>query len=499
MRLLISLLDGTDFKLCWIGQSQRRTNHVTVIDLIPDELLLDIFDYIVVHDVTNWQVLTQVCRRWRQIVFASPRRLDLQLFCTNGTSVKEYLACWPAFPIVVRYECGGFRGDPTPNVEDNVVAALDSEHHSRISHIWLSVPSSLWSKLTTVMQEPFPALTSLLVIRDDGNVPSIPSGFLGGSAPCLRKIWFDGIPMPALPNLLSHKSNLVELEISDFDTPRADFISPAALVACLAVLPRLKALTVSLPTWTSQDDHWKIDPPPKTGVALPALTSFAFLSERTYLEEFVAQIETPRLEWIDITFQEFLDSQIPQLTEFINRSGLKPSSFEDAKICFDDHDMVFIDLNYELDHIPFSIHISSWEETNHKVWCMVQALRQISGILSNVGHLEIDTERRWPIEDEDDDDEDEYEDEDMGDADWLGLLRPFTAVETLYVCEKYGKSVARALEGMPAEIGNQVLPALKELVLEGEPTTSTDYLFLSLQGRDRPVTITIERSQYETH
>jgi hypothetical protein len=35
------------------------------------------------EDVEVWQVLVHVCRRWRSIVFGSPRRLNLQLFCTS--------------------------------------------------------------------------------------------------------------------------------------------------------------------------------------------------------------------------------------------------------------------------------------------------------------------------------------------------------------------------------------------------------------------------------
>ncbi|KAH9968533.1 hypothetical protein BGW80DRAFT_1338084, partial [Lactifluus volemus] len=35
----------------------------------------------------KWQRLAHVCRRWRHIIFDSPRSLNLQLFCTYGTPV----------------------------------------------------------------------------------------------------------------------------------------------------------------------------------------------------------------------------------------------------------------------------------------------------------------------------------------------------------------------------------------------------------------------------
>jgi hypothetical protein len=450
---------------------------VPVVDLLPDELLLDIFDHIrrsrtdfqlCDNPVWKWHVLVHVCRRWRQIVFASPLRLDLQLLCTYGTPATKYLACWPAFPIVVSYNS---ELKLTPNVEDDVIAAL--EYHSRISQIKLAISSSLWSRMATVMRKPFPALTSLSVYTMDKNVPSIPSGFLGGSAPCLREIQFHGIPTPALPTLLFYTSDLVELVLRDIDTPRTDFISPAALVARLAMLHRLKDLLISLPLWTPQLDpeleldHWQTHLPPKPRVVLPALTSFAYYGERTYLEDFVAQIDVPRLDQIHITFHDLAHSQIPQLSEFINRSGLKSSRFEFAKICFDNRNMVFVDLNQVLDRpsysIPYSIHILSCDGVDDKVWCMTPVLRQTSAMLSNVSRLEINTERPSPPEEED---------EDMDDIDWLEFLRPFTAVETLHVCEKLAKSIAHALEGLRAEADSQVLPALNLLFLEGEPTRS---------------------------
>jgi hypothetical protein len=53
--------------------------------------------------VWKWHTLVHVCQRWRQIVFASPRRLNLQILCTHGTPVRKNLGIWPAFPIAIDY------------------------------------------------------------------------------------------------------------------------------------------------------------------------------------------------------------------------------------------------------------------------------------------------------------------------------------------------------------------------------------------------------------
>ncbi|KAH9014633.1 hypothetical protein EDB84DRAFT_818340 [Lactarius hengduanensis] len=91
----------------------------TMIDMLPDDVLLEIFDLCqerysfldAIERVWGWHFFVHVCRRWRQIIFESPHRLNLRIFCTQGTPVRKNLVL--------------------PNDEDNVVAAL--EHPDRVS------------------------------------------------------------------------------------------------------------------------------------------------------------------------------------------------------------------------------------------------------------------------------------------------------------------------------------------------------------------------------
>jgi len=366
---------GTD--LCGIGENDRQAIYATTIDLLTDDVLLEIFDHIrpdfeVRHvPVWKWHLLVHVCHRWRQIIFASPLRLDLRLLCTYETPVRKGLGFWPALPIVIDYD--GWR-DFKFNGEDDVVAAL--EHPGRVRQLKLTVTSLLWRKMATIMQEPFPALTYLSISSMGRNVPTLPGGFLGGFAPCLREIRLSGVPIPALSTLLSSASDLVELVL--LDIPQTGYISPAALVACLAVLPRLDSLSIGFQSQASRAD--RIHPPPETQVVLPALTSFSFEGECAYLEDFVAGIDTPRLDSIDITYSSQLDLQVPQLSEFISRSDLELSRFRHAEIYFDDSEMISFRFCHEVDPEEFAIaiHISSCEGTNEEVWYMGQVLNQTS-------------------------------------------------------------------------------------------------------------------------
>ena len=71
------------------------------IDILPDDVLLDIFDFYVNlpqeyslelwKEEVLWQSLVHVCRRWRNLVFGSPRRLKLRLHCSPEKTTRDTL------------------------------------------------------------------------------------------------------------------------------------------------------------------------------------------------------------------------------------------------------------------------------------------------------------------------------------------------------------------------------------------------------------------------
>ena len=92
------------------GTDSNTLNPRVTVEKLPDDVLLEIF-YVARCQVDanepryfedRWRTLVHVCKRWRSVVFASPRRLDLQLFCTNRTPVKKLLDIWPPLPIYIQ-------------------------------------------------------------------------------------------------------------------------------------------------------------------------------------------------------------------------------------------------------------------------------------------------------------------------------------------------------------------------------------------------------------
>ena len=99
--------------------------------MLTDNVLLEIFDHYGESDdqyfycVWQWQLLAHVsCRRWRQIISASPRRVVLQLLCKHETPVRKNLGIWPAIHIIMLYRSGIW-----PSHDDNVIAALEHPYH----------------------------------------------------------------------------------------------------------------------------------------------------------------------------------------------------------------------------------------------------------------------------------------------------------------------------------------------------------------------------------
>ncbi len=126
-----------------------RLGQGVTVDVLPDDVLLAIFDfYVVKYQVTDlvlddndaekkielWQSLVHVCRRWRGLVFASPRRLNLQLFCIPSRTAKKTLDVWPALPLLIR------GGVSKPSVD---IAVAQLEHSDRIRLIALFCDSYL--------------------------------------------------------------------------------------------------------------------------------------------------------------------------------------------------------------------------------------------------------------------------------------------------------------------------------------------------------------------
>ena len=298
--------------------------------MLPESVLLDIFrfykeDLDRPYPVWKWHLLVHICQRWRQLVFASPLRLDLRIFCSSRNFVGKDLGIWPAFPICVDFDCHSDRrdGNNAPS-EDNIVTVLG--HVDRVCYVRLGVTRSDLGKISGAMQKPFLVLATLRIMSKDGDAPVLPAEFLGGSAPRLQNILLDGVSFPALvPSLLLSTSDLVDLKL--LNIPPSGYISPEAMAVGLAALPRLSRFAIVFQSPSHRPDH--VHPPPVTRTVLPSIIHLYFVCSNEYLDDLVARIGAPQLNQISIRHSNLLvDFRVAQLPTFMARSvGLKLTQF----------------------------------------------------------------------------------------------------------------------------------------------------------------------------
>jgi len=153
---------------------------VTINAVLFDDDLLHIFDYYVAGAQQKWYALVHVCQRWRKIVFGSPHRLNLRIFCTSSTPVRKQLDDWPALPIVISAD-----SYEQYYKQDNIIAAL--ERNERVSQINIPIMrfSIYGSNVLAALEKPFPVLTDLTLRLTEYRDPIIiftdREKFLGGS------------------------------------------------------------------------------------------------------------------------------------------------------------------------------------------------------------------------------------------------------------------------------------------------------------------------------
>ena len=420
------------------------------IDTLPDDVHLYVFDIYLAEssEVEAWHTLIHVCRRWRILVFGSPRRLNLRIACTNETPVREMLDVWPALPIVI---------SNSPTCIDNTKAAL--EHRDRVCQIDL-LGLLTWDleDIFEALEEPFPALTVLKLHSTDATDPIFPLSdqYLGGTTH-LRSLSLTCIPIPELPNLLLSSADLVDLRLMEI--PLSIFVPPDEMVAALSALTRLQVFHLE-PEFDESHPSWENRrlPQPRRTV-LPSLIELRFEGAVDYLDDFMARIDAPLLDHLDIVFYGF-DSIIlfdtSQVLRFISHVP-KFQAFDEA-------------------------HIGIQPE-GFKFWIEFLSTRASSGVL-NLEILCVEPEKQFPclaqfcrspffplptleslymvggtyLR--------KLERDGMENARWREFLRPFTSVKNLYLSKNYVRCIATALEELGVKRATEVLPALENVVME---------------------------------
>ena len=446
--------------------------------MLPDEVLLAIFDFHVVaalwrshvmptRDGTDtihtrgnlitkkgieaWLSLTHVCRRWRNIVFGSPCRLNLHLACTPRTRAIDTLDIWPHLCLLIQGSMSSVSS------VDNIIAVLG--HGNRICTIKLwELASWQLGKVSEAMQKPFPGMSNLQLRTSDKSAPVVPDSFLGGSAPYLRHLELERIPFPGLPKLLLSAIHLVTLRLHNI--PHSGYFSPEAMSTCLSVLSSLKEICLEFESPLSRPDWESRRPPTPTRVVLPALTYFGFKGVSEYLGDLVALIDAPRLNYLYIVFFNQIDFDTPQLAQFISRTPRLKAPHE-AHVVFD-NPTVLVELlsrtsafGYGDLNVKISCRELDWQLSSLAQVCTssLPPLSTAESLYIEHPHSQLDWKNN------------------VENTQWLEFLLPFVAVRSLHVSGEFAPGIVSALQGLVGGGVTEVLPTLGSIFL-GEPHRS---------------------------
>ena len=436
---------------------------VGIIDMLPDEVLLTVFDFCVPdellkskQEIEEWQTLVHVCQRWRSLVFGSPRRLNLRLVFRPTTPAKETLDVWP--PLRLHIHCSDFH---TTETVDNIIAVL--ERSDRVCYIAISLPSL--EKVSTAMQKSFPELTGLLLSSRDEMAPVVPDSFLGGSAPRLEFLLLHRISFPGLPKLLLSTTHLDYLYLDDI--PHSGYISPDAMATALSTLINLRRLALEFQSPRSHPDLASRRPPPPTRLVLPSLTYFQFKGVTDYFDDLVTRIDTPLLGMLQIVFFNQIIFDTPQFIQFISRTP-KLKVLEQAHIIFETR-AAGIRLISTSGQPEFCVKIPC-EKLDWQVSSLEQVCSSCLPPLSMLEDLYIYQNTIPQIATTDSLVSAEHDIgntlDNIENTLWLELLHPFTAVKNFYLSKQFAPHIMLALQELDGGGTTEVLPTLQNIFLE---------------------------------
>ena len=121
------------------------------------------------------------------MILGSASYLGVSLVCTNGTPVADMLAHSPPLPLVIEYVIGN--EDISAEGQEGAILAL--MQYNRVSRVRLFMPATSLQKLIVAMDDEYPILEYLIIVRPPEDKSSICCQFprntsSAGSTPPLR-------------------------------------------------------------------------------------------------------------------------------------------------------------------------------------------------------------------------------------------------------------------------------------------------------------------------
>jgi hypothetical protein len=319
------------------------------------------------------------------------------------------------------------------------------------------------------MNKPFPRLGDLSLSSQTTEEMDLmlPETF---QAQDLRRLELHGIGLPKGLSLLSSTISLSTLSLTHIGA--SWYFPPGHLVTQLQGLPHLEELSIgfAIPIPLPSGER-ELLPAPMPPVILPTLRQFTFQGVDIYLENFVAQINTPLLEQLSLTLFFDLTFTLVELTKFIHRTEVFECLV--AHIFFEYH-RASINVNYnECDTGKLSLHVNC-EPLDWQIDSATQVCSALGEFLSSVEELSLNLAVSGMLSD--------WRDTLDGMV-WHELLLPFIGVKKLHI----GSSLALIRElsqTLEPDAGGLLLPELQELKIPLATKLATNAFSMFMKTRE---------------
>jgi hypothetical protein len=297
------------------------------------------------------------------------------------------------------------------------------------------------------MNKVFPRLEDLSLTSTDfeGTNLMLPETL---QAPDLRRLTLHGVSLPTRLPLLSSAITLSILSLTDIRA--SGYFPPGHLVAQLQSLPHLEELSigfaVAIPIPSSKGE---LLPAPVSPVTLPSLRRLTFRGVDDYIDNLVAQINTPRLARLRLTLFFDLAFTLVNLTDFILRTeGFRRLvakvifDKDGASICYEQQGIG--ELSLRVNCKPLGWRIDSATQVCSALGKVVSAVEELTLDL-DVDAMSSDREIT------------------LESLVWHELLLPFVGVEKLCIGSLLARELSQALESVTGRLVLELLPNLRRL------------------------------------
>ena len=421
-----------------------------MVDSLPDELLVEIFDWCRLDDEfrwnhrRRWHNLLQVCRRWRDVMIEWAIRLKIGFLCNPANPITTMPSGLIQIPLIIRFK---YLYPVPTRFRENLVLALQNRHRV------YGITTSNWGLedlgLHEALDNAFPMLeTFSLTESHAGQV--LPLDFV---APRLRALHLRNIVVSTACLSLPNAMNLSSLRLEKISALPLRY-----LVESIASMPLLENISIGFVPYVPLPDAVMDLPSTQiTCAVLPRLTRLIFAGFSTYLENLLTQISTPFLR--DLRFTIFLMG-IPSvvcLSAFLGT--LQNLNFQTAVMRYSGR---YMTISYHPDRPSVSLPYAKfaidrrnpggdwdWETS------MLQICSAVGPALSVVESLALELDLEG------------FHGPDIMAQPmlWHTVIRPYVGVKTLTINGAFTAEISDALDPNSGTVITDLLPVLSEVVI----------------------------------